>query len=586
MSEGEAGVGGEIPRVFSTQPAVSPVLPDSRAYELVTPPDKEGAADMFGGYPEEPLQRTHAGADLIQGAEERGVSSESGDQFLLDAHFSAFGPLPASGGNSYVFSRHPVTGHPEREEWSYTSLVSPALGLQSVFGETTHLVEPADFSKVAIRDAVGAPEGSVGTVGTILLGAPGGPYTTLHVDQPHHTETGNRGLEETEVITGSRDLGVMILASDNPALAEGGACEHNSCPVPPLHHLYEWAGGELSALEVLSDGSRLPCGAFIGDLNSAEEFDDGAVSADGSKVFFTAPYPYGGPEYEDVKGCPVESEHRFVKNPPEIYMRSGEETVEVSAPEEGAPEHRAGFAASFVRASEDGSRVFFTSEGELTKNDAGIHDTELYEYDTETGKLTRISAGDSDDAAGEVVPYGTITRESGRGALGTSLSRVTVRMCILSLGVCWLPRTRKGEAPVEGEDNFYVYDTQTGRTAFIDRGDGGIEYPGPNPSSTGYAGPEVTSDGRFVLFLGEEDGQLYRYDAETESLTCVSCGPGASEGYLVPPSVIESGQRDQAYILPPHSMSEDGSYVFFNTTASLVPQDTNGRWMCMSGMKA
>jgi hypothetical protein len=561
VSEGEATGGGEVAHVFTTEPAVSVGLPDGRAYELVTPPDKEGAEDMFG----------EASFNL-------GASSESGDQFLLETR-AAFGSFPGSGVSVYVFSRHPVAGHPGEEEWGYTSLTSPVLGEQNL-DLGVGAIEPVAFSKVAVNDTVGAPASEAGIALTSLVGVPGGPYTTLHTDQfTHEVLHGGiaRGFpwERTEVIGASRDLGVVVVRSDNPALVEGGRCQADVCSEPLLPNLYVWAGGEFGRLAVQSDGEPIgSCGAALGSGRigvEQEDADDGAVSADGSKVFFTAPILPDEVEdrrLEGVKGCTSKTG----ENQAELYMRSGEETIEVSAPEEGATEHRAAHEAVFFGASEDGSRVFFTSEGELTANDKGIHDMELYEYDTETGKLTRVSAGDSGDAAGDVVPLGQSKGESGTGFLkDVVVSSDGSHVYFVARGVL-APANAEGKTPVEGEENLYVYDTQTGRTAFIAKGNGSVaeldEYATP---------PETTPDGRFLLFqggmLGRGSPQLYRYDAGTEGLACVSCGPGFSSGVaLVVPLAIGDAVEEK---FPAHAIAEDGS-VFFNTEASLVPQDTNG----------
>jgi hypothetical protein len=552
VSAGEAGAGGvEVAHTFTTGPAVSPGLPEGRAYELVTPPDKEGAEDMFG-------------APSVEGTSQAtGVSSESGDQFMLETD-SAFGPFPSAAGSIYVFYRHPVEGHPEREEWGYTSLASATLGLQGVGPGGLGAIEPVDFAAVAFNDYVGAPGSEVGAALTSLVGSPGGPYATLHASQPTHAG-GSAGLfrglpqERAEVVGASRDLGVLVLLSDNPALAEGGVCEHDVCEEPPIPNLFAWDGGKLSQLDVQSDGEPIgSCGAALGSGHVAvsEDAEDGAVSADGSKVFFTAPDPesvFRG--FEGAKGCPT----RKGANPPELYLRSGEETIEVSAPEEGAPEQEAGYEAVFFGASEDGSRVFFTSEGELTANDAGIHDTELYEYDTESGRLTRISAGDSGDAAGEVAPFGR--RQVGVGVnpvKNVIVSSDGSRVYFVARGML-APANGEGRSPVAGEENLYVYDTQSGRTAFVADGVG-----------DGVA-PEATPGGRYLLFQGS--GGLDRYDADVESLVCVSCTPGAASAGIVPPSVAGEDAAGQAFSA--HAISEDGS-VFFNTEASLVPQDTNG----------
>jgi hypothetical protein len=567
-SEGEVVEGGgEVAHTFTTEPAVSPVLPEGRAYELVTPPDKEGSEELFG-------EASVSGNSV----EDRGVSSESGDQFMLETR-AAFGSFPASGVNVYVFSRHPVAGHPEREEWGYTSLASPTLGLQNLVGGVG-AIEPADFSKVAVNDDVGTFSSEVGASRESLVGSVGGPYTTLHVDQattvPNAGDVRGYPQEKTEVVGASPGQGVVVLRSTNPALAEGGVCKADVCSEPPIPSVFEWAGGALRPLDVQSDGEPIgSCGAALGGgwFSAQEEAaEDGAVSADGSKVFFTAPISVAEAQYrglEGVKGCP----NGRGENPPELYMRSGEETIEVSAPEEGAPESEATHDAVFFGAAADGSRVFFTSEGELTANDAGIHDPELYEYDTETGKLTRISAGDSGDAAGDVVPFGM-----SKISIATNPIRDVVvsgdgsHVYFVARGVL-APADALGE-PEEGEDNLYVYEPQTGRTRFIARG------PGQEANNVGFVyTPETTLGGRYLLYQGAmlssrgSVQQLYRYDAGTEGLVCVSCTPSVPAGAgVVQPSAMSDTAEGQ---FSAHAIAEDGE-VFFNTTSSLVPQDTNG----------
>jgi hypothetical protein len=569
VSEGEVGEkGGEVVHLFTTEPVASGGLPDGRAYELVTPADKGGAQDMFG--------------ETFRGEEEsadRGVASESGDQFMLSTA-AAFGPFPASGLNVDVFSRHPSGDDPEREEWGFSSLVSPTLGIQSLGADLEALgsvIDPSDFSRVAINDSVGQFASALGDADAVLLGSPGGPYTMLHKDQFNHAVLPGTGTgfpqETTFVVGGSRDLGVLVLRSNNGALAEGGLCAGDVCS-PPVYNLYEWVDGELKPLDLKSDGEPVgSCGAVLGGGDRVGERGtaDGAVSEDGSKVFFTAPIPLEEAYHEEFggsKGCPTRAGGK-VANPAQLYVRSGEETVEVSAPEKGAPEHSAEYEAHYARAAEDGSRVFFSSEGELTANDAGIHDNELYEYDTETGKLTRVSAGVSGHAAGGVL------FDTGNSEKAVTVSSDGSHVYFVAQGVL-APANAEGGAPVEGQDNLYVYDAVTGHTAFIapafvrqEGAEGAVAESG-----------EATSDGRFLLFRsgsevtpGAGAGQLYRYDADTEGVVCVSCNPGGSAaGSVSLPAVIEKEPQN----LAAHSISEDGSYVFFDTSASLVPRDTDG----------
>ena len=200
LAENAAGATPEEEATFTTQPPVSPGLPDNRAYELLTPPDKEGAEDMFG----EPLSNGE-----YYNAHYRGLASESGNQFMLDTA-AAFGPFPASGANVYVFTRRPSPADPARSEWAYTSLASPALGVQSInLGVGAY--DPLDFSHLAFTDLVGSPSSQAGYATTALLGSPGGPYTTLHADQAH--PGANSDTENTQVLGASADLSHVVFSS-------------------------------------------------------------------------------------------------------------------------------------------------------------------------------------------------------------------------------------------------------------------------------------------------------------------------------------------------------------------------------------
>jgi hypothetical protein len=96
--------------------------------------------------------------------------------------------------------------------------------------------------------------------------------------------------------------------------------------------------------------------------------------------------------------------------------------------------------------------------------------------------------------------------------------------------------------------------------------------------------PELTPDGRYLLFRTDQDldqadtyggFQLYRYDAVSGHLTFVS--PGSS---VTPPSFdavfYGDGMLQEQQVLDHNLISDDGRYVFFQTTAPLVPGDRNG----------
>jgi hypothetical protein len=79
----------------------------------------------------------------------------------------------------------------------------------------------------------------------------------------------------------------------------------------------------------------------------------------------------------------------------------------------------------------------------------------------------------------------------------------------------------------------------------------------------------VSPDGNWFAYINQE-GQMYLYDREGESLACVSCPSTAS----VVPTVTNSGGRKLKGFRP-RFLSDDGR-VFFTSKGSLVAGDTNG----------
>lgn len=595
---------------FATLPQVSPGLPDGRAYELVTPPNKGSAEDMF--IAPEIEARNFENNDF-------GYSSESGGEFLLEPKFAAFGPFPASGGNAYVFSRTCEPTGSTGCRWTFTSLVSPSLGLQSV---NVGAFNRFDFSQLGVNDHVGSETSAEGSRGMELAGSPGGPYTTLHTGPAIHLGESEAETPHTQILGASHDLSRVILESNLHDLAPGDEGQDKG-----TNALYEWDGtGECmpttsncKLVNVNSAGRLLSaCGAIAGQSHATGGAHD-AVSADGSRVIFTAPDPYR--QYDgtpSTAGCwqPAKREGEAERSPPQLYMRvGGTETLRLSAPEAGWTPQGPLRPAIFVGASEDGSKVFFITETELSRDDAGIHDPELYECEVvqEAGearcRLTRVSAGESGRAAAHVWTVPAVSAD-GSAVYFTAFGA-------LANGAKAL--TQEADGPV----NLYRYDTDTRTTSYVgtvstddyaNRGatsgwwsaiDTGIlpEQVALQPEANWY----TTPNGRYLVFssLSELTGystleakitgrdcpglenpfhtghckEVYRYDAEAASnheqaLVCVSCDPNGA------PPISDaffghSAGLVQAAAPPVRAISNDGSYVFFDSADPLVPQDGN-----------
>jgi hypothetical protein len=563
---------------FTTLSAPVPGLPDNRAYELLTPPDKGSAVDMFNA-PHE------VGGEFVDG--ERGAPADFGDGFVLETQ-SAFAPFSAAFTNAYVFSR--TAG-----AWRYTDLASPSLGVQSINAGGRGqgpLFEPGELSSVAFVDQVGSLAGEEGSREEVLAGPPGGPYALLHADLPVHAEEAD--LEETRVAGASRDLSHIILQSKNHQLAPGDSGQDLG-----TRALYEWSGGGECILEAVnckllnfdSKGKLLRCGAELGGGSGESIASQGearnAVSPDGSRLFFTAPDPRAqraGP------GC----WNGASENPPQLYMRYAGTTVEISKPPAGVKER----PVRYIGASEGGSKAFFLTE---TEYEAGINDMELYEYDTETETLMRISTG---TGSPEANVFGvTAVAADGSAIYFEAFGRLT------------------GDAPASlPERQVYLYryglnaksepETTYITTVFTDEATNPglgwfpLKSAGPVPAADWY----TTPDGRYLLFAtsqsltgygtagpcpkppetqGPPNGrceELYRFDASepvaagvpgvADNPVCVSCNPSGA-----PPvsharftrSDFTAGTAGAV-----RAMSNDGRYVFFDTADSLVPKDTNG----------
>jgi hypothetical protein len=390
-------------------------LPDGRGYELVTPSHKGGGSDMFA--------RAVSNGEYFN--DDDGFASMWGNGFLLET-FAGFGPFAGAGKSTYVFSRSAAG-------WGFVSLTDPALGVQSL---NAAVFNPVDFSSVALNDGVGAGASEAGEQLKSLVGPPGGPYTTLHTNPAHHVAEGESEASNTQVVGASANLGVVVLES---GLAS--ACKGREEPTSHLQHgdvLCEWTGrfesregGVVPELELVDaaegeDKLLSRCGATLGQGVSSGAAH-GAVSSDGSQVLFTAPDPRAkgaGP------GCWQEEAGGKQLNPPQLYMRTGGQTVRLSAPEAGVMPP-AEFPVAFVGAAEDGSRVFFMTKTELTKEavELELNDEELYECtivkDAGSARcdLTRVSKEAAGHGSG--AGTGTLSAATGTGTLSSGSPEVT-----------------------------------------------------------------------------------------------------------------------------------------------------------------
>jgi hypothetical protein len=119
----------------------------------------------------------------------------------------------------------------------------------------------------------------------------------------------------------------------------------------------------------------------------------------------------------------------------------------------------------------------------------------------------------------------------------------------------------------------YVYDTETGRIAFIADGEVGTS--------------DVTPDGRFLVFTSSSDltsddtstaQQVFEYDAENGDLVRVSIGQDGfnDNGNTGTFNAVIPGYRRAANFPVAVAVSNDGAYVAFESSDGLTPGALNG----------
>jgi hypothetical protein len=391
--------------------------------------------------------------------------------------------------------------------------------------------------------------------------------------------------------------------------------------------------GPLDGSPHINEGAKLvsECGTHLGSIEAGSDVEgvpgtgENAVSESGATVFFTAMAATMGTGNEHC------NESNEGTGPPvnELDARiGGEKTLKISSPshplaqgngsgpeecdatcEAAAPE-----AGVFQGASRDGSKAFFLTKQPLLNGDEGGTGTgqDLYEAEIEGeaagAKLARIVQVSHDPNAGQAAEVEGVTRVSEDGSHVYFVARGE------------LAGNSNGQAAPfstahAGAENLYVYEPDPAnpghyKTVFVAMlcSEAGLSGSVPDSECNssdeqmwnvdGEAHAQATPDGRFLVFSTATDltapedtstvNQVFRYDAETGALVRVSVGQRGS--YECPATkAIEAGFNCDGNTdvfntfttspTPgrPVYISEDGSYVVFQSADGLTPGALNGQ---------
>lgn len=298
-------------------------LPDCRAYEQITPVDKEGAKDIFNYNPAEG-ERVHVGAD--------------GNHVMVDAPGLQWGSSPDPSRSTYVFTR-------QEDGWQMVSARPPGETGGITYGEPA-LWSP-DLTSIGFDHVGWATGGADSPDVEVRVGPAGGPYETIATIP--RSKIGSSG---EALVAESANASTYVLATIDRTLAPGHVSATTSG-----NDLYEYSHGVLRQLNVTGEATTIgKCGSKIArgpfELSHiTEESSPYAVSADGSRSFFEA-----------VPGSDC-------AEPANLYMRSaGTQTLDIGA-------------YRFIAANPEDSELI------LGRNSGSEYEYFLYDVETASAKL-------------------------------------------------------------------------------------------------------------------------------------------------------------------------------------------------------
>ncbi len=553
--------GAERFATITTLPSSQGTLADDRAWEMVSPPEKDGADIEAIAREGTQIQASAQGAAISYTANGPVISEPGGNRSPEPTQvLSARGPEGWS-------SQELVTPHEKGEGIEAgepgefrafsadlaLSLLQPPGGKVEPF-EAPPLAPGASEKTLYERDDPPlSPEGEV--QGEAQAGSEQSVYSQAKANasflapgfEPLLTPAGDSGGGkfggQLEFLGATPDLSHVVFESGQATLLAGGA-----------PGLYEWGqAGGIQLVSILPDGQ--PAGEAANGI--APELGDedinvrNAISADGSRVLF---YSAGIEEASEVAEF-----HR-------LYLRDTQkgETLQVNAAqgvEEPVGEES---QVAFQGASADGSKVFFTDTAPLSPESAQrpifegqSNPADLYECEvTEAGGKLACDLRDltpNPAGSGEVLNV-----LSGISEEGSSL--YFVANGVLAPGASQGDCEAEGTPEAQQRCNLYLY--QEGKLQFIaslsgeDSGDWGSSRSPFKSASDLAPRPDladlvarVSPNGRYFTFMSELpltgydnedqshpgalDEEVYLYDSASRLLRCVSCNAsGPSRGVL------------------------------------------------------
>ena len=550
-------------------------LPKCRAYELVSPLDKNnGDIEVLDG------SYTRGYGEAVFARIDQ--ASPEGERITFSATRAFGAPESAPWSSQYLAARDPQSG------WS-SRTISPPRGNLLLNGETNTNVPFKGFTEdlcggwylqeTNLQQVAGAPPGVPNLYRRGLCGGDGFEAVTGVAPPGFSLETeplSSGGSKYFPEIQGFSADGAHSLVRANATLSTDASSKDR-------FQLYETSPGpegvaQMTLISLLPSGLPAPTHASLGtSANAGAEFRNdsvnGAVSADGSRIFWSASTA------SDSEAPSRGGGGTSIPQPGNLYLRANplaEKSTSGKCDETGkactlaiAPAN-----SEFWSANPAGSLVIYQTAGKLFEARIEEAGESLVSTSTQIADGVVGVMGTSEDAS---KVYFTSTKALAGGA-------------------------------VEGKPNLYLHEAGAPIKLVASLGpldSSHVELPALDNIKPDFRRARVSPDGAHAAFLsyapltgfdntdansGEPDSEVFLYDAGANegagALACISCNPGG-----VRPSGRMVGDKDHgttqiwaAAQLPAwedqhhaaRALAPDGSHLFFESYDSLLPADTNG----------
>lgn len=495
----------------------SAFLPDCRAYEMVTPPDKVGGqADSKLGF----------------------AVSESGDKMVYQSLQAFADSVGAGVVSDYLATRGP-------DGWA-TRAISPRVPSEFQ-AASTHFMYSPDLSRGLLYGWPGRPPVPPLTPDTpesprkslFLTDISSGSHTLITKSAP---QFGLPLADWFEIAAADRNLErVLFMANEIPLTPDASPGEVNT---------YEWHSGEVRLVGILPDSAceSPPCIASSSEP-AGGRYSERAMPEDGSRAFFQTPTGAGSAGLYVREGGTTrqigDNSAYFLSATKSDGSRvlfydltcglcildlESDETTKVNVDSE--PADFSGFAG-VVGANDDLSRVYFGDSGQLIPGEGQpglLNGSPANMYSWHDGELRYV--GHFDTAAGRDNVFNDVNSSVAGGDIA---------------------RANDSDLTPDG--------TRLVLTSFS--------------RPTGY--DNVSLNCRTETSVNDQCEEVYAYDALANGgegeLRCLSCNPDGATGastlantFVAEPLQFNSKRRN---------ISDDGRVAFFETFEPLAPGDAN-----------